>query len=349
MFRTLKVVFVFWIVWTAGLAQVAAMDQALWESYRERFISSDGRIIDKANRQISHSEGQGYGMILAVSADDRATFEKIWQWTRNNLQVRGKDRLLAWSWGQRLNGEWNVLDLNNATDGDLLVAYALLKAGERWNDPALRSEAVNLVQDIKKHVTVNAGEIPVLMPGYYGFDKEQGLVLNLSYYVYPALEAFARFDDQNLWSRIIRGGLNLLDRACRPPWNTPPDWIFVRGDSVDVYKERSPRFGYEAIRVPLYLAWAGHHDALRRWAPILDWFERTGTLPLWIDVVDSAISLTDAPGGFYAVWAVVARSIGRPKTAEDLWVRAREKVPQEKDDYYSTSLFLLSLVGLEKP
>ena len=324
------------------------MDRTLWESYKERFLSEDGRIIDRANRQISHSEGQGYGLILALSAGDRPTFEKILEWTRNNLQVRGKDRLLAWSWGQRPNGQWDVLDFNNATDADLLVAYALMEASERWNEPSFRSAAMSLVQDIKKHLLVDHKGMPILLPGYYGFDKEHGLVVNLSYYVYPALEVLSRADDQSLWQRVIRGGLGLLQKAARTPWNLPPDWILIRSDGIEVYGERSSRFGYEAIRIPLYLAWAGHKEALTAWSDVLNWFDKTGTLPLWVDVVDPAVSVAEAPGGFYAVWAAVADRMDRPKTAKALWDRAQEKILQEKNDYYSSTLYLLSLINLEK-
>jgi len=37
---------------------------------------------------ISHSEGQGYGMLLAVAADDRPTFDLLWGWTRAQLMLR---------------------------------------------------------------------------------------------------------------------------------------------------------------------------------------------------------------------------------------------------------------------
>lgn len=324
-----------------------ALDRALWDAYKARFVAEDGRVIDRGNRNMSHSEGQGYGLILAVAADDRPAFERIRQWTRDNLQVRGGDRLLAWAWGRRPNGEWGVVDYNNATDGDLLAAYGLLLAFERWNEPAWRTEALELAADIKKHLVAEAGGGPVLLPGYYGFERDGALVVNPAYYVYPALEALARHDPDPVWKEILRGGLDLLDRARRPPWNLPPDWILARPDGLEVFRERSSRFGYEAVRVPLYLAWAGRREALQPWSAVLDWFERTGVLPLWVDVVDPAVSLTEAPGGFYAVWAAAAERLGRPATAERLWSRAREQLAREKDDYYSATLHLLSLRALE--
>lgn len=320
-----------------------------WNIYKERFVSDDGRIIDRANKDISHSEGQGYGLILALAEDDKPAFQKIWGWTQNNLQVRGKDRLLAWAWGRRPNGAWNVLDFNNATDGDLLVAFALLKAHERWKNPEFQAAAMALLQDIKNHLIVETGDFPVLLPGYYGFVNDWGIVLNPSYYVYPALKTFSQYDGGALWDKVFQGGLKLLDKARRTPWNMPADWIILQDDRTDIYRERSTRFGYEAIRTVLYLAWIAHREALRPWTSVLDWFDKTGTMPVWVDLLDPAVSLDEAPGGFYAVWARAAQTVERQETARKLQARAQEKVAREKDDYYSNTLYLLSQVSVEKP
>ena len=60
-----------------------------WRQYKDRFLTSEGRIVDNANGGISHSEGQGYAMLIAERLNDRPTFEAIWQWTQSNLLVRG--------------------------------------------------------------------------------------------------------------------------------------------------------------------------------------------------------------------------------------------------------------------
>ncbi len=38
-----------------------------WRLFIKRFLASDGRVIDNGNGDISHTEGQGYGMLLAVA------------------------------------------------------------------------------------------------------------------------------------------------------------------------------------------------------------------------------------------------------------------------------------------
>jgi endoglucanase len=55
-------------------------------------VTEAGRVVDTAKGLISHSEGQGYGLLLAVAAGDRSTFDRIWGWTRANLAVRKDNR-----------------------------------------------------------------------------------------------------------------------------------------------------------------------------------------------------------------------------------------------------------------
>nr|WP_301540442.1 glycosyl hydrolase family 8 [Proteus mirabilis] len=44
----------------------ATETQAGWQQFKARYITPEGRVIDSANQNISHSEGQGYGMLMAV-------------------------------------------------------------------------------------------------------------------------------------------------------------------------------------------------------------------------------------------------------------------------------------------
>ncbi len=64
-----------------------------WTDFLGIFVSGDGRVVDTGNGNISHSEGQGYGMLLAVANGDAAAFARIWNWTQKNTP--GAQRRLA--------------------------------------------------------------------------------------------------------------------------------------------------------------------------------------------------------------------------------------------------------------
>jgi endo-1,4-beta-D-glucanase Y len=99
----------------------ATVQPSEWNLYKARFLDPAGRIVDNANGNISHSEGQGYGLLLSYLADDRGDFDRIWSFTRTEMLVRN-DGLAAWKWDPLAKP--HVSDTNNATDGDLLMAYS---------------------------------------------------------------------------------------------------------------------------------------------------------------------------------------------------------------------------------
>jgi endo-1,4-beta-D-glucanase Y len=112
----------------------AACGWPAWDGFKAHLLSADGRVIDaSAPRQHTVSEGQAYALFFALVADDRASFERILQWTENNLaQGDFTAQLPAWQWGRRDDSSWGVLDANPASDADVWIAYTLGEAGRLW-------------------------------------------------------------------------------------------------------------------------------------------------------------------------------------------------------------------------
>jgi len=316
-------------------------EDPLWARYKAQFVSDEGRVIDYYQGSVSHSEGQGYGMLLAVLNDDKPTFDKVWRWTRNNLGVR-KDNLLAWLWGKRQNGEWKVIDYNNATDGDVLVAFALLRAQKKWGTGSYEAEALEIIKAIRKEVAFSWQGSIFLLPGYYGFTRKDGALINPSYFVFPAYKLFAGVEDKSFWEKAYEDAKFFLSRAAFSSHRLPSDWVSLGNSDFSISKERSVNFGYEAIRVPLYLSMEEtpqFPDGIKA-LPII--YKKNGYVPLWVNLSTGAISSQNAPAGFYAVYATVAQKIGEGNLSTELFNKAREAVSKEKDDYYSFTLYLLA-------
>ena len=315
-------------------AQEASQIVAEWDKYRERFVADDGRVRDTGNKDVSHTEGQGWAMLFAESCDDRPTFDRIWQWTQDKLR-QPDSALFSWRWDP--SGDKPVADVNNATDGDVLIAWALARAARHWHAAEYREAARRIAADIhEKMVTRIAGRF-VLLPGGEGFKHEDGsVIVNPSYYVYPALAEFATLDGSPQWARLQRDGLSLLAKAQFGEWDLPPDWLTVNAKgAVAPAAPMPPRFGYDAIRVPLYLVWA-HEATNQRLAAMVKYWGSFADkpVPAWVDVTTGALAPYPAPSGFQAI-IDLARA------------RPRVKMPplpqiDEHDDYYSASLILLT-------
>lgn len=314
-----------------------------WTYFKEHFISSDGRVIDHFQHDLSHSEGQGYGMLLAVKFEDRQQFDKLLKWTADNLQVR-RDALSAWGWGKRPNEEWNVIDYNNATDGDVLIAYALIQAGQKWQQKAYTKHAADIVQSLRSHMAVKLNDRTFLLSGYYGFSDAKGLVLNPAYQMLPAYQAFAKIDDRKFWEKIHRDAQFLLEAATKNAKGLPADWMLAEpGGSIKIYTDKSARFSYEAIRVPLYLAWAKLPPPAGA-KTVLDYYQKNGRIPVWFDLTKEDISGDTASAGFYAVFARAAEQLGDATLATRLKEEAKKRLRNEQDDYYSHALYLLASI-----
>lgn len=252
-------------VWVASAPRAGAQE-AVWRIFKERFLRDDGRIVDDANGGISHSEGQGYGLILAEANRDQDSFNRIWKWTDTNLRRPG-DRLFAWRWKHGFFGA--QVDRNNATDGDLLIAWALCRAASTWQNPAFREASSEIAREIGQKLIRASKFGPVLLPGMEGFEKPQGVIVNLSYWVFPAFRALAKIDPDANWGMLEQSGLKLVGAARFSSYGLPPDWLLIGNDSVDIADGLEPVYGYNAARIPLYLAWAGirparYYDAFRQ-------------------------------------------------------------------------------------
>lgn len=280
-------------------------------------------------------------MLLAVAYDDRELFDKLWGWTTNNLSVR-TDSHLAWQWGKRPNGQWGVIDYNNATDGDILIASALLKADAKWHKGLYRDSALRIVKDIRRNLAITQRGRTFLLPSYYGFVRESGVVLNPSYLVLPALRRFAEADDRAFWERVYRDSSTLLAETCFGSLCLPADWVMLEDARITVFKEKSPYFGADAIRTILHIASeqnARYPAGVQR---LLAIYRNSGYIPGWVDLENDGISLKPAPAGYYAVFALAAKKTGDPALAARLLKEASDRLAGGENDYYSLSLYLLA-------
>jgi endoglucanase len=320
-----------------------AMDavRSEWLAFRERFLVADGRVVDTGNRNISHSEGQGWAMLAAVRADDRASFERMLGWTRRTLK-RPRDHLHSWRF--RPNAAKPVDDPNNATDGDLFIAWALLEAGSRWGVAEHSQLGAAIARDILRLLIQPAGPYLVLLPGIRGFDRRDHVVVNPSYYAFPAIRALATAVPDPLWVRMASDGVAMLRAARFGRWGLPPDWLSIaKADGRPALAENwAPRFSYDAVRVPLFAAWVGMGREPAVTAPADFWNDPGHRhLPAWADLTSNSISPYAASPGIAAVARLAtAHRVGMPVSP------ARTANGPSTPDYYSAGLGLLASLAV---
>lgn len=325
------------VAFVAGvIAAVSGFENTIapedWAAYRDRFVMSDGRVVDDANGGISHSEGQGYGLLLAFSAGDRGTFERIFDFTRNQLLVRD-DGLAAWKWDPSVSP--HIVDVNNASDGDILIAYALGLAGKAWNEPRYTDAAVKLATAIGTGLFAEANGRVVLKPGAQGFappDRPAGtIVVNPSYWVFEAFPMLKELAPQFAWDALASSGVEIVAAARFGSAKLPADWVAITAKGLEPAEGFPAVFGYNAIRIPLYLIRAGIDGAF------LDPFaarQRLGD-PAVVELTTGKAADRLIDPGYRMIDALVGCSRGTP-VPEDLLRFAPTA-------YYPSTLHLLGL------
>jgi endo-1,4-beta-D-glucanase Y len=321
----------------ARAAAAFAPDDPDWLSFKSRFLLSDGRVIDTGNGDVSHSEGQSYGMLFSVAFGDEATFDLISAWTARNL-ARGTDALHIWRYLP--NQRDHTPDHNNATDGDLVIAMALNRAAQLWGRPDRAQAAAAIARDIRTLLIANAGSRLVLLPALEGFTQKSATIVNLSYYNFVALRELAAIDASPLWPLVSLDGMSLLQAARFGRWQLPPDWLSVplNDGPLAVAAGWPPLCSYDAIRVPLNLAWAQTLPPAISQSFGSFWTTAAPYQPAWANLETDSVSPYAASGGLVAVRSVTMAA------EPQMGLPALPSV-QQCTDYYSASLTLLSRIA----
>ena len=312
----------------------------MWQQYKTNYVTDNGRVVDTGNGRISHSEGQGYAMLLAVAANDRPTFDKLWGWTRANLMVRD-DQLLAWRWDPAHRPA--VADINDASDGDILVAWALTEAAEYWGDVALKTSARRIAVEIgRKLVIYKTKNGAVLLPAVAGFapeDRADGPVVNLSYWVFPAFARLPLVAPEIDWRGIVQSGLDALKLARFGSDGLPTEWVSLRDGKARPADGFPVQFGYNAIRIPLYLAWAGIGER-EHYEPFVTWATRYHGRAI-VDLAGGRSGGNLSEGGYAAIGALTQCVVESRALGRDLW---SSRAPE---NYYPATLRIMAVLAAQ--
>ena len=322
--KTLTLLSLITLCTTAGAAQC-------WDEYKSRFLNSDGAIIDTGNNKMSHSEGQSYGLIFSLYFDDKESFEKILNWTDANLFNEEKG---LYSWAYKRNEKNPVADKNNATDGDFMICWALIEAGKKWNNVEYIRKGEKLASTIMNTLIVEFAKTMVVLPGLKTFLDKNSVIINPSYYIWPAFSGLFRHTYMKKWQKIENDGKKIITSVKDTKEKITPDWLKMNlSGEVEVSEKWPARSSYDAIRVPLYLFWENENaPELQVWRDYFKAFPADKT-PAYTDVISGEKAGYMMTSGLLNVRNLV------------MGQRIDEPVLTEKDDYFNCSLSILSYLA----
>lgn len=345
------------VCWVALLLITHASEAAsgcphwpLWQQFKTLYVSDDGRVIDRSTAaQITTSEGQAYALLFALIANDRASFDRLLQWTEDNLAAGSlQSSLPAWQWGLADDDTWRVLDNNAASDADLWMAYALFEAGRLWRDAKYTALGEQLAQHIlRDEVTLIPGLGLTLLPGPRGFVEPGIWRLNASYAPLQVLSALAEHTRNALWREIARSTRQVIMGSA--PHGYVADWIEY---SSNFMPDRSTRGvgSYDAIRVYLWLGMlasdTARADLNRKLSPVLDQFKHQAAPFTRVDTNTLAMQGKGSPGFSAALLPMLANAKLHATLSAQV-ERVRRQALQNNQWYFSDALSLFGLGWLD--
>lgn len=315
---------------------------AAGQEFLDRYVADDGRVVRRDQGDDTVSEGQAYGMLIAVGVGDEATFDRIWQWTRDNLQRA--DGLFAWRWA-----EGRVADRQPATDADLAIASALALAGERFSDHGDVLDARRVAEAVIDHESVATSDGTLLVAGPWAATSR---TVNPSYFMTNAMSRLLWATNDWEWSSVASTSRHVIDGLTDTYPHLPPDWAIVGGRTTEATATSSPdgrsaRYAYDAVRVFVQLAVDCNSSAQAIAARGWSFFQHIKPADLAAEYTLDGRPLTSYshPAALVAA-AATAEAAGRSEASESL-LDAATSLDDDYPTYYGSAWIALGRLWLD--
>lgn len=309
------------------------------------------------------SEGQSYGMMIAVQMDKKGEFDRLWKWARTFMQHASGPRQGYFAWQLRTDG--TVIDPNSASDGEEYIVTALFFASARWGDgegifnyraeaqavlDAMLSKAGSADADsIVTNIFNRAEKQVVFVPTGFADD-----ITDPSYHLPAFYEIWAlRADKENaFWREAAETSRSFFRKTLHPVTGLSPDYAHFDGTPADLWNGGHKDFRFDAFRTIMNIAVDHAWFAKDPWqveaCNRLQGFFRSQGMDRYVNqyTPDGKPLSKENSGALVAANAVAslaATDPGRPDFVKALW---DQKVPEGKYRYYDGLLHLMALLHL---
>jgi endo-1,4-beta-D-glucanase Y len=251
------------------------------------------------------SEGVGYGMLLALFANDQEYFDKIWAAGKRYMGVSCLD------WRVNING--NKIGTGPASDADEDIGLALIFANKlvqhgKWNNTSEAASYASNAQAVIKCLFENqVYDWKLLKPGGWGAPP-----VNPGYFAPAWYRIFAEFDNDksHTWMAMVEESYRVL--RANPVYDIGmiPDWTGNNGEFYPDGPGYNPYFNGTAFFIfSIRILWRIANDYL--------WFEE----PRAKEFLDNSLAFIKLKGGPSAAnfYQLQGANKGELVPAEDIW------------------------------
>lgn len=161
-----------------------------------------------------------------------AQFMRLFHYYRS-FRISEENTLMKWK-QEKTDKGWKSVDDNNATDGDLDIAYALIQAEKIWPDSIEHygDAAQKLLESIKNN---NYSEKTGLLTvgNWATVDPKAETLIRFSDMMPTYYKAFADFTNDPFWTKLEENATKALTQMSQEtPTGLLPDFAWVGANSI---------------------------------------------------------------------------------------------------------------------
>jgi len=231
--------------------------QLSWKSYKEQFITSSGQVVDPKDNSTT-SQIVGYTLLRSVYAEDKQTFDLVWNWTRSNMYLKNS---YLFSSTYKVGGV-PIKSKDSSSEGDVTIAAALLQANKQWSEKSYKDDARPILKSIWESETVGINNQRYLVAGTWTAQpNREKYTVNVGGFTPLFYSLFAEADRSRPWLQLKTSMYQLIDTCSSSSLTSnggasevylPPNWCNVTSKgqivaAVEIDSSASD-YSYEAFR-----------------------------------------------------------------------------------------------------
>lgn len=229
----------------AGFSEEAIREkvETTWESIfvhpESKFyfnVGNDmGYMVDTGNTDV-RTEGQSYGMMMAVQMNRQDIFDRIWKWTDRYMRNHEGPFKGYFAWHCTLDGE--KISEGPAPDGEEFYAMALFLDSKRWGDKEERP--FNYSDQAKELLSICIHKGEEGESGDPMWDPDNYLIKFIpdcdftdpSYHLPHFYDCFAKWaneEDQSFWVKAAAASREYIPKSVHPETGMNPEYAHYDG------------------------------------------------------------------------------------------------------------------------
>lgn len=280
------------------------MRNRIYRQWSEHFVVKDGkeayvRTTNSDKKTVVLSEAQSYGMLITVEAASKGLasqedFDRLYRYYKNH---RLDDTQLM-SWKQIINKEKVTVEDQNATDGDLYIAYALIQASNQWPKQAkeYQKQAKAILEDILKY-NFNEDTGVLTVGNWANQDSEFYNLMRTSDTLPHYFQVFYQLSGNGQWLKIKDEMLKRLDQiSSHHETGLLPDFVWADeegtriADPKTIESKYDGAYSYNACRLPYNLAQSQDKTSQKLVKKMLDFFMKQRNIHAGYDLKGNALN-----------------------------------------------------------